>query len=112
MFASSELDYWRDDTAAQRRIVEEVYAGVKWDVPRVLNEMADFDDFYLDSISQVQMNGAYTKGRVALVGDSAYGNRWAASGPGSPWSARTSSRANSPSPAAITRWPSPATTRL
>jgi 2-polyprenyl-6-methoxyphenol hydroxylase-like FAD-dependent oxidoreductase len=68
MFASSELDYCRDDTAAQRRIVEEVYAGVKWDVPRMLNEMADFDDFYLDSISQVRMNGAYTKGRVALVG--------------------------------------------
>lgn len=36
--------------------------------------MADFDDFYLDSISQVRMKGTYTKGRVALVGDSAYGN--------------------------------------
>ena len=74
MLASPELDYCRDDTAAQRRIVEEVYAGVKWDVPRMLDEMADIDDFYLDSISQVRMNGAYTKGRVALVGDSAYGN--------------------------------------
>jgi len=74
LFASPELDYRRDDTAAQRRIIEEVYAGVKWEVPRMLDELADFDDFYLDSISQVRMNGGYTKGRVALVGDSAYGN--------------------------------------
>jgi 2-polyprenyl-6-methoxyphenol hydroxylase-like FAD-dependent oxidoreductase len=74
MFASAELDYSRDDTAAQRRIIEEVYADVTWDVPRMLEEMADFDDFYLDSISQVRMKGTYTKGRVALVGDSAYGN--------------------------------------
>lgn len=74
MFASPELDYSRDDTAAQRRIVEQVYADVQWDVPRMLDEMADFDDFYLDTISQVRMKGNYTKGRVALVGDSAYGN--------------------------------------
>lgn len=74
MFASPELDYSRDDTAAQRRIVEQVYADVQWDVPRMLDEMADFDDFYLDTISQVRMQGNYTKGRVALIGDSAYGN--------------------------------------
>ncbi|WP_327093640.1 FAD-dependent monooxygenase [Nocardia vinacea] len=74
MFASSELDYSRDDIAAQRRIVEQVYADVQWDVPRMLDEMADFDDFYLDTISQVRMKGNYTKGRVALIGDSAYGN--------------------------------------
>lgn len=74
MFASPELDYSRDDTAAQRRIVEQVYADVQWEVPRMLDEMADFDDFYLDTISQVRMKGNYTKGRVALIGDSAYGN--------------------------------------
>jgi 2-polyprenyl-6-methoxyphenol hydroxylase-like FAD-dependent oxidoreductase len=41
----------------------------------MLAEMADFDDFYLDSLSRVQMRKiGYTTGRVALVGDSAYGN--------------------------------------
>ncbi|MFC9436853.1 FAD-dependent monooxygenase [Nocardia sp. NPDC057030] len=82
MFMSPELDYSRDDTATQRRIVEEVYAEVNWDVPRMLSEMADFNDFYLDSISQVRMKGDYTKGRVALVGDSAYGNTLAGFGTG------------------------------
>ncbi|GAA5088747.1 FAD-dependent monooxygenase [Nocardia iowensis] len=74
LFASPELDYSRDDTAAQRRIIEEVYAEMGWEVPRMLTELADFDDLYLDSLSQVRLNGQYTKGRVALVGDAAYGN--------------------------------------
>src|SRR5690348_5422991 len=33
----------------------------------------DAADFYLDSLSQVRMD-TYAKGRVVLVGDSAYGN--------------------------------------
>ncbi|MEV0299280.1 FAD-dependent monooxygenase [Nocardia sp. NPDC050710] len=75
MFTAPELDYARDDVAAQRRIVAEAYAGLGWEVPRMLAEMPEFDDFYLDSISLVQMGKAgYTKGRVALVGDSGYGN--------------------------------------
>jgi 2-polyprenyl-6-methoxyphenol hydroxylase-like FAD-dependent oxidoreductase len=74
MFASPELDYRRDDTRAQRDILRNAYAGVQWQVPRMLDEMETFDDFYLDSLSQVRLNGRYSKGRVALVGDSAYGN--------------------------------------
>ncbi|MFI9410794.1 FAD-dependent monooxygenase [Nocardia gamkensis] len=74
MFASPELDYSRDDSAAQRRILAETYAGVGWEVPRMLTELAGFDDFYMDTISQVRMPDGYTKGRVALVGDSGYGN--------------------------------------
>jgi 2-polyprenyl-6-methoxyphenol hydroxylase-like FAD-dependent oxidoreductase len=74
VFASPQLEYSRDDTAAQRRIVEDVYAEVRWEVPRMLAELPEFDDFYLDSISKVGMNGHYTKGRVALLGDAAYGN--------------------------------------
>ncbi|MEV0766371.1 FAD-dependent monooxygenase [Nocardia sp. NPDC050435] len=75
MFAAPELDYDRDDIAAQRRLVAERYAGLGWEVPRMLTEMAEFDDFYLDSLSQVRMRATgYIRGRVALVGDSAYGN--------------------------------------
>ncbi|WP_067473925.1 FAD-dependent monooxygenase [Nocardia amamiensis] len=74
MFATAELDYARDDSAAQRRILAETYADVGWEVPRMLAELAGFDDVYLDSVSQVRMAGRYTEGRVALVGDSAYGN--------------------------------------
>ncbi|MGV9335519.1 FAD-dependent monooxygenase [Nocardia sp. NPDC003726] len=74
MFASPELDYARDDSAAQRRILAETFAEVGWDVPRMLAELPEFDDFYMDSIGRVRMPHGYTKGRVALVGDSGYGN--------------------------------------
>ncbi|WP_280427927.1 FAD-dependent monooxygenase [Nocardia brasiliensis] len=74
VFASPELDYARDDTAAQRRIVEQTFADVGWEVPRMLGEMRDFDDFYLDTLSLVRLKGHYTEGRVALVGDAGYGN--------------------------------------
>lgn len=74
LFASPALDFARDDTAAARRIIESTYADMGWHAPRMLADLAGFDDIYLDSISQVRMNGTYTRGRVALVGDSAYGN--------------------------------------
>ncbi|MFD4433385.1 FAD-dependent oxidoreductase, partial [Nocardia sp. NPDC058497] len=82
LFASPALDFPRDDTAAARRIIESTYADMGWHAPRMLADLADFDDIYLDSISQVRMNGVYTRGRVALVGDSAYGNTLAGFGTG------------------------------
>lgn len=74
MFAASELDYPRDDIAAQRRIVTEAFAGIGWQVPRMLAEMAEFDDLYLDALAVVRPMDSYCRGRVALVGDAGYGN--------------------------------------
>ncbi|GAA5042645.1 FAD-dependent monooxygenase [Nocardia callitridis] len=74
MFAAPELDYARDDQAALRRIVTDAYSDAGWEVPRMLRELAEFDDIYLDSLSRVTMRDGYTRGRVALVGDSAYGS--------------------------------------
>jgi len=74
IFASPELDYDRRDVAAQRRQVAERFAAVGGEVPGMLAELPGLDDFYLDSMSQVRMRGQYTTGRVALVGDAAYGN--------------------------------------
>lgn len=74
IFASPELDYARDDIEAQRHIIEETFADVGWQAPRMLAEMAEFDDFFLDSISMVRKMKSYSRGRVALVGDSGYGN--------------------------------------
>ena len=74
LFAAPELDYDRRDVAAQRRGVAEQFAAVGGEVPGMLAELPRLDDFYLDSMSQVRMKGQYTAGRVALVGDSAYGN--------------------------------------
>jgi 2-polyprenyl-6-methoxyphenol hydroxylase-like FAD-dependent oxidoreductase len=74
LFAEPELDYDRHDVAAQRREVVRRFAAVGGEVPGMLAELPGLDDFYLDSMSQVRMRGQYTAGRVALVGDSAYGN--------------------------------------
>ena len=74
IFAAPPLGYDRRDVAAQRRHVAERFAAVGGDVPGMLAELPGLDDFYLDSMSQVRMKGQYTTGRVALVGDSAYGN--------------------------------------
>jgi 2-polyprenyl-6-methoxyphenol hydroxylase-like FAD-dependent oxidoreductase len=74
VFAAPQLDYDRRDAAAQRRLVVDRFAALGGDVPGMLAELPGLDDFYLDSMSQVRMKGQYTTGRVALVGDSAYGN--------------------------------------
>jgi 2-polyprenyl-6-methoxyphenol hydroxylase-like FAD-dependent oxidoreductase len=74
IFAAPQLDYDRHDVAAQRHYVVEQFAAVGGEVPGMLAELPGLDDFYLDSMSQVRMKGQYTTGRIALAGDSAYGN--------------------------------------
>jgi 2-polyprenyl-6-methoxyphenol hydroxylase-like FAD-dependent oxidoreductase len=60
--------------ADQQRILAELFAGLGGPVPAMLAELPGLAAFYLDSIGQVRMKGRYTTGRIALVGDSAYGN--------------------------------------
>jgi 2-polyprenyl-6-methoxyphenol hydroxylase-like FAD-dependent oxidoreductase len=74
LFASAEPDRARGDVAAQRRLITELFAGMGGEVPSMLAELPHLGDFYLDAIAQVRMNGRYTSGRVALVGDAGYGN--------------------------------------
>lgn len=74
MFAADRLSYDRRDEAAQRRVLAEAFAGAGGPVPAMMAELSGLDSFYLDSIGQVRMKGRYTMGRIALVGDSAYGN--------------------------------------
>lgn len=71
MFASPELDF--ADETAQRRVLTERFAGLGWQVPEMLAELRDYDDFYLDALARVRVPSSVS-GRVALVGDSAYGN--------------------------------------
>lgn len=46
------------------------FSNMGWECPAMLEALANADDVYFDSISQIRMD-AWTKGRVALVGDSA-----------------------------------------
>ncbi|MFC0454304.1 FAD-dependent monooxygenase [Rhodococcus jostii] len=73
VFASDAIEYDRGDTTEQRRLLATAYADAGWRVPRLLEHLDDAPDFYLDSIARVETD-AYTAGRVALLGDAAYGN--------------------------------------
>ncbi|TQS46154.1 FAD-dependent monooxygenase [Cryptosporangium phraense] len=63
----------REDVAAQKQRVAEAYRGGKWRLPELVGKLEGASEFYLDSISRVTVEH-YSAGRVALVGDSAYGN--------------------------------------
>lgn len=78
-FASDLLPdggYDPHDTAAQKKLLAEVFADGGWEVPRLLREMWPAPDFYFDANSQIRLD-RWSTGRVALLGDAA----WAA-GPG------------------------------
>lgn len=72
LFAGPAPDH-RADPAAHRAVVADAFAGLGWEVPRMLAELPGLADFHLDAIARVRMP-AYTRGRVALVGDAGYGN--------------------------------------
>jgi len=74
LFASPELTGARGDVATQQRLIAREFAGMGGEVPSMLAELDRLDGFYLDAIAQVQMDGRYTSGRVALLGDAGYGN--------------------------------------
>jgi 2-polyprenyl-6-methoxyphenol hydroxylase-like FAD-dependent oxidoreductase len=67
VFASPELA--RGDVT--REVVAGHFGDLGWEVPRLLDAMSTADDFYLDSLSQVELP-RYSAGRVALIGDAAH----------------------------------------
>jgi len=58
------------DPAAQRELVAAVLADDGWEVPDMVRAMRTADDLFFDVISQIRMP-AWSRGRVALVGDAA-----------------------------------------
>ncbi|MFD6068357.1 MULTISPECIES: FAD-dependent monooxygenase [Amycolatopsis] len=73
VFASPELAYDRYDIGRQKDILAGAFADGGWRLPELLEVVKRSDDVYLDSIARVKMDG-YSTGRVALLGDAAYGN--------------------------------------
>ena len=68
---AEEFDYDYHDVEQQKRLLRGAYAAGGWEVPRLLEYLEDTDAFYFDSISQIRMD-AFSRGRVALVGDAGY----------------------------------------
>jgi 2-polyprenyl-6-methoxyphenol hydroxylase-like FAD-dependent oxidoreductase len=73
VFASPELSFDRYDTDQQKKLLVDAYWGGGWRIPELLASVPSSQDFYLDSLSRVHLD-EYTKGRVALLGDAAFGN--------------------------------------
>lgn len=73
VFASPEIAYDRYDADQQKKILADAFADGGWRLPELMEAVKRSDDVYLDSLSRVKMDG-YSTGRVALLGDSAYGN--------------------------------------
>lgn len=69
--AEKEIAYDHRDEAQQRNIISEQFEGVGWRVPELLAELSASTSFYFDKLCQVRMP-AWSKGRVALVGDAGY----------------------------------------
>lgn len=59
------------DPKDQQKLIGEVFADSKWEMPRILASMKESPDFYFDTMAQIHMPH-WSKGRATLVGDAAY----------------------------------------
>jgi len=73
VFASERLSYDRYDADQQKKIVIDAYRGCGWRTNELLDQVPRAGEFYLDAIARVKID-SYHRGRVVLLGDSAYGN--------------------------------------
>jgi 2-polyprenyl-6-methoxyphenol hydroxylase-like FAD-dependent oxidoreductase len=73
VFASKPLVYARDDVARQKQLLAAAFAGSAWNVPALMQALPPADDFYMDAISRVTVD-RFAQGRIALLGDAAWGN--------------------------------------
>lgn len=69
-FSSSQSVEPRD-VVAQKQLVKSIFRNLGGEIPNLLKLMADTDDFYFDSASQIHMD-SWSKGRIILLGDAAY----------------------------------------
>ncbi|WP_343632571.1 FAD-dependent monooxygenase [Fluviicola sp.] len=66
-----EIPYDFRNQEQQKNIVLEQLEGMSWRTPELRQELINSSSFYFDKFCQIKMP-SWTKGRVALVGDSGY----------------------------------------
>jgi 2-polyprenyl-6-methoxyphenol hydroxylase-like FAD-dependent oxidoreductase len=72
VFTGPSVDVdWRE-LDRQQRMITEAFGGMRWHVPYLLDTLRGVDEMYFDSISRVRVP-EWTKGRIALLGDAAWG---------------------------------------
>jgi 2-polyprenyl-6-methoxyphenol hydroxylase-like FAD-dependent oxidoreductase len=72
VFATDDSDPIVPDTiAAHRGAVHAAFDDAGWECPRILAALDTCDELYFDRVSQIRMD-AWSRGRVALIGDAAF----------------------------------------
>jgi 2-polyprenyl-6-methoxyphenol hydroxylase-like FAD-dependent oxidoreductase len=64
-----QFDY--RDNEGNKRLFAQRFAGMGWEVPHILDGLAEAPVVYFDSIAQVHLD-SYARGRVCLTGDAAW----------------------------------------
>src|SRR5215470_9664123 len=70
-FAAPFIQINLQDKAQQQDVLKHVYAGIGWEVPRLLGLMPSAPDLYFDAAAQIRM-AQWSQVRVALAGDAGY----------------------------------------
>lgn len=71
MFRSNHVLSNQRDEKEQKYFIKRNFIDLGWETNKLLQFMENCDDFYFDTLMQVKMK-SWTKGRIALVGDSGY----------------------------------------
>lgn len=66
-----ELVFNHRDVATNKQLFVDRFADMGWEVPVLLKALATTPEIYFDSVAQVHLD-SYSRGRVCLVGDSAW----------------------------------------
>jgi len=72
LFRSPALDIDFGDPSAQYDLIRRCFTGMGWYTKRLIESLPDAYDFYFDEMSQVRLP-RWSTGRVALLGDAAFG---------------------------------------
>jgi 2-polyprenyl-6-methoxyphenol hydroxylase-like FAD-dependent oxidoreductase len=70
-FAAPSVQVDLRDRAQQQQVLTNVYEGIGWEIPRLLDMAPGASDFYFDAAAQIHMTHWF-QGRVVLVGDAGY----------------------------------------
>ncbi|RII30421.1 MAG: hypothetical protein CXR30_05400 [Geobacter sp.] len=69
-FRKELIHHEPDNEAEEKTLLHEIYNHCGWEAKEILRYLDVADDFYFDTVSQIQMPH-WSKGRVALIGDAA-----------------------------------------
>ncbi|MEU6991296.1 FAD-dependent monooxygenase [Streptomyces sp. NPDC046465] len=73
VFGSEPLDHERHDTARQKKLLADRFAGMAWKhAAGALEGLESAEDLYFDAIAQIHLD-RLSRGRVVLLGDAGYG---------------------------------------